>query len=124
QAEDGIRDFHVTGVQTCALPIYRRTERKTDDGPGGSENGSHFGTDFLYPGAGHFHLRLNLSEARGKLGCVGANRRDQVRNSHLFTPSRKVFSAVRVPLFALRALRSSLVSGTSCRAVSRRIPAA
>src|SRR5690606_39464124 len=21
QAEDGIRDFHVTGVQTCALPI-------------------------------------------------------------------------------------------------------
>src|SRR5690606_6153033 len=24
QAEDGIRDFHVTGVQTCALPIYRQ----------------------------------------------------------------------------------------------------
>src|SRR5690606_40127480 len=23
QADDGIRDFHVTGVQTCALPIYR-----------------------------------------------------------------------------------------------------
>src|SRR5690606_40244542 len=27
QAEDGIRDFHVTGVQTCALPIYRGSER-------------------------------------------------------------------------------------------------
>src|SRR5690606_39834241 len=25
QAEDGIRDFHVTGVQTCALPIYDGT---------------------------------------------------------------------------------------------------
>src|SRR5690606_40897313 len=25
QAEDGIRDFHVTGVQTCALPILIRT---------------------------------------------------------------------------------------------------
>src|SRR5207302_6696846 len=25
QAEDGIRDFHVTGVQTCALPISCRT---------------------------------------------------------------------------------------------------
>src|SRR5215475_14081676 len=25
QAEDGIRDFHVTGVQTCALPISRAT---------------------------------------------------------------------------------------------------
>src|SRR5690606_14747045 len=24
QAEDGIRDFHVTGVQTCALPIYEK----------------------------------------------------------------------------------------------------
>src|SRR5690606_40338822 len=22
QAEDGMRDFHVTGVQTCALPIW------------------------------------------------------------------------------------------------------
>src|SRR5690606_18825328 len=24
-ADDGIRDFHVTGVQTCALPIYIAT---------------------------------------------------------------------------------------------------
>ena len=23
QAEDGIRDYKVTGVQTCALPIWR-----------------------------------------------------------------------------------------------------
>src|SRR5256885_7469589 len=34
QAEDGIRDYKVTGVQTCALPIYgvgeerRRADRK------------------------------------------------------------------------------------------------
>src|SRR5690606_40962525 len=26
QAEDGIRDFHVTGVQTCALPILGRID--------------------------------------------------------------------------------------------------
>src|SRR5690348_10448780 len=26
QAEDGIRDGRVTGVQTCALPIFNRTE--------------------------------------------------------------------------------------------------
>src|SRR5690606_40002673 len=25
QAEDGIRDFHVTGVQTCALPIFAQS---------------------------------------------------------------------------------------------------
>src|SRR5690554_7682746 len=28
QAEDGIRDADVTGVQTCALPIYRREVEK------------------------------------------------------------------------------------------------
>src|SRR5690606_39477560 len=28
QAEDGIRDFHVTGVQTCALPICTRSKRR------------------------------------------------------------------------------------------------
>src|SRR5690606_2004674 len=44
QAEDGIRDFHVTGVQTCALPIsvhprirrlpadrHPRADRRPDD---------------------------------------------------------------------------------------------
>src|SRR5690606_39452133 len=28
QAEDGIRDFHVTGVQTCALPICARSDSR------------------------------------------------------------------------------------------------
>src|SRR5205807_7296227 len=28
QAEDGIRDYKVTGVQTCALPIFRITVRQ------------------------------------------------------------------------------------------------
>src|SRR5690606_990558 len=28
QAEDGIRDFHVTGVQTCALPILPKLESR------------------------------------------------------------------------------------------------
>src|SRR5690606_40039870 len=27
--EDGIRDFHVTGVQTCALPIYHTCWART-----------------------------------------------------------------------------------------------
>src|SRR5690606_40660010 len=29
QAEDGIRYFHVTGVQTCALPIYLPEDAET-----------------------------------------------------------------------------------------------
>src|SRR5690606_40796635 len=32
QAEDGIRDFHVTGVQTCALPICAK-KRETKSTP-------------------------------------------------------------------------------------------
>src|SRR5436309_10554780 len=31
QAEDGIRDFHVTGVQTCALPILRGAKQSQKD---------------------------------------------------------------------------------------------
>src|SRR5205807_6857202 len=44
QAEDGIRDYKVTGVQTCALPIYLRI---LDLGPGAGERGGEivfFGT--------------------------------------------------------------------------------
>src|SRR2546425_8770690 len=42
QAEDGIRDKLVTGVQTCALPIYPTDERRT----------IHLGMDlFVGPGA-------------------------------------------------------------------------
>src|SRR5690606_39733053 len=32
QAEDGIRDFHVTGVQTCALPILVAAVQRGLDG--------------------------------------------------------------------------------------------
>src|SRR5690606_20631981 len=33
QAEDGIRDFHVTGVQTCALPIFSYSPSVTRSPP-------------------------------------------------------------------------------------------
>src|SRR5256885_828451 len=33
QAEDGIRDYKVTGVQTCALPIYTRPSRQRYHSP-------------------------------------------------------------------------------------------
>src|SRR5690606_39931579 len=32
QAEDGIRDFHVTGVQTCALPIFNNNAGNGPEG--------------------------------------------------------------------------------------------
>src|SRR2546426_9490166 len=31
QAEDGIRDYKVTGVQTCALPIFAAAEERARD---------------------------------------------------------------------------------------------
>src|SRR2546426_8407801 len=34
QAEDGIRDYKVTGVQTCALPISRRRLARRPGAPG------------------------------------------------------------------------------------------
>src|SRR5207302_1813630 len=52
QAEDGIRDFHVTGVQTCALPISARElsfpgppgiERFTESGSGSGDTKRAFG---------------------------------------------------------------------------------
>src|SRR5687768_17689693 len=36
QAEDGIRDVAVTGVQTCALPICSRLAISTARGPSGA----------------------------------------------------------------------------------------
>src|SRR5207253_4022414 len=48
QAEDGIRDGHVTGVQACALPISRRTPSWRDTWPapaGGRRSGSGSGAD-------------------------------------------------------------------------------
>src|SRR5690606_40469011 len=63
QAEDGIRDFHVTGVQTCALPIFAEA----------------MGTDQMLRGAalvGHQVLvpsaRVALGESGGSDGAVAA----------------------------------------------------
>src|SRR6266446_1447607 len=33
QAEDGIRDYKVTGVQTCALPIYQHGDGRPEPSP-------------------------------------------------------------------------------------------
>src|SRR5256885_3438462 len=39
QAEDGIRDYKVTGVQTCALPIWLTFARPDDCGSGACRPG-------------------------------------------------------------------------------------
>src|SRR5699024_11272915 len=47
QAEDGIRDRNVTGVQTCALPIWRSERRKVR---GGQQQGLRLGENLPPPG--------------------------------------------------------------------------
>src|SRR5690606_39708443 len=56
QAEDGIRDFHVTGVQTCALPILVSPISTNSE-------------DFLNPdyfGLG-LHLRSHMQRKPGRM---------------------------------------------------------
>src|SRR5207302_4080555 len=67
QAEDGIRDFHVTGVQTCALPIsYRTPWSLTSGGPG---SGLYKSTD-----AGTTWKRLEgHGLPKGVLGRIGVS---------------------------------------------------
>src|SRR5207245_10576495 len=59
QAEDGIRDATVTGVQTCALPIYIAVDNGGSTGI--TVNGTS-GNDSLVGGAGND--TLNRSEER------------------------------------------------------------
>src|SRR5256885_12606849 len=74
QAEDGIRDYKVTGVQTCALPIFetarsRGAESSPDFAPsfGTSPTGSEPAVSTLPSGpTRYFHdgLDLDRSEER------------------------------------------------------------
>src|SRR5690606_40913982 len=57
QAEDGIRDFHVTGVQTCALPISNA--HATYQNPAT--------TDSTHDAPPHRHQRLRLQGMEGQL---------------------------------------------------------
>src|SRR5690606_40780252 len=53
QAEDGIRDFHVTGVQTCALPIYDNDAKMKQD--------YFFTMEEMFTAAGFTNIRRNES---------------------------------------------------------------
>src|SRR5256886_6544983 len=87
QAEDGIRDLTVTGVQTCALPIYNRAVDslfavRTDRIPGGVHvsprvgftwqvGGWPKGSTFLRGGIGDFRSLPPTSLYAAALGAPG-----------------------------------------------------
>src|SRR2546427_9459215 len=66
QAEDGIRDLTVTGVQTCALPIFI-DELHTMVGAGKADGAMDAGN------------MLKPALARGELHCIGATTLDEYR---------------------------------------------
>src|SRR2546430_8557599 len=65
QAEDGIRDLTVTGVQTCALPIYPRA-RAGPRPPGSVRFGVRFGTPRARDTRGPPHKEEGRGRRRGR----------------------------------------------------------
>src|SRR5438445_13457761 len=64
QAEDGIRDIGVTGVQTCALPISREDDRLARASTRGAQACADArGAQVNRPAAGHW---LTLSPVAGR----------------------------------------------------------
>src|SRR5205085_9487587 len=77
QAEDGIRDLTVTGVQTCALPISERGSRRSSGrvrpsigGPSAASRGS----CGLLP-----EVRLGTGVRAESTGAQGPNRSEERR---------------------------------------------
>src|SRR5438093_2906774 len=72
QAEDGIRDWSVTGVQTCALPIsaLRRDGRRGGGRPGArcEDRGG------LAPGRGETISQVSRAAGAGKRGGIRFSR--------------------------------------------------
>src|SRR2546427_339796 len=83
QAEDGIRDLTVTGVQTCALPIFRRgsccpSGRRGTGRPETSPRRSSSGPCSGEP-AGGCSARRRTSAACGSAGRTPRSRRSEER---------------------------------------------
>src|SRR5690625_6176169 len=83
QAEDGIRDGHVTGVQTCALPISeRRTRRRparispdgasVRTGPAAAGSAAWHATSDAAADHSLLHLGDRLGHLDAARACLGA----------------------------------------------------
>src|SRR5438874_8628737 len=71
QAEDGIRDLYVTGVQTCALPISSATANAYGTRPGGLIAYRGDSTLFVDPAS----LSMLLIDPNGKIARVRSEER-------------------------------------------------
>src|SRR5690625_7399607 len=88
QAEDGIRDGHVTGVQTCALPIstrgesesamrYRRSNLPTEDAAPVTGAQPAARSTFRVPGRGTHRSEERRVGKEGRAGRAGEQSRER-----------------------------------------------
>src|SRR5690606_40919497 len=73
QAEDGIRDFHVTGVQTCALPISEGSRRTYNQSPSGMEERVDIGAKSAVLGMFTQELTANGATGTRTAVCGGSH---------------------------------------------------
>src|SRR5690606_40605285 len=73
QAEDGIRDFHVTGVQTCALPIF---DGSGNIGMGYSKSSAALNPKIMMTGRTPSDP---AGEMRGEVSCTTGTRSEERR---------------------------------------------
>src|SRR5690606_40828730 len=83
QAEDGIRVFHVTGVQTCALPISTRTDTMTVRTKGMASSGCRCDKSITTPPCSEQHTPVLREDGqlpqRMANSVSGSNRRSEER---------------------------------------------
>src|SRR5256885_7006634 len=84
QAEDGIRDYKVTGVQTCALPIFDAVEVQPPQRAGDDERdpGDERGAAGPDPQRGHDD-RLAEDDQREQPVALGDRKSTRLNSSHL-----------------------------------------
>src|SRR5690606_39794828 len=80
QAEDGIRDFHVTGVQTCALPILHLLGGKYVNDPIRPEQSGTPEAPIRYRAYGDGEPVLTSDEPRGLEIAIDLRNRSHIRD--------------------------------------------
>src|SRR5256885_13470527 len=103
QAEDGIRDYKVTGVQTCALPIYHPSARQLARRLYSWTRGHPFfveetlkslvETGRLYERGGHWLGEIGRASGRGRgENSVGAGSLKKKKKSRYGPPGIKLMT--------------------------------
>src|SRR5205823_7453224 len=82
QAEDGIRDKLVTGVQTCALPICHQQAADRHAGVDGEDSGPRQRPDAEDHGAGEGDVRADQGGGRSEERRVGKECRSRWSQYH------------------------------------------